>query len=198
MGSGYLTIKASMENDTVPIEGADVLIQDANKRTLYTLKTDASGKTEPVMLYAPDKIYSLNPNYNGMPYSTYRVKVSHPGFVNEIVNGVQIFDTVESLQNLNMTPLVQGENPNHVINIPPHRQVLRMPQSQPGLISRTAGRASERVIIPDFITVHLGKYNQSARNIRVPFPLYIKNVKYKNNQTAQGISSGADFSALVA
>src|SRR5262249_25149749 len=33
-----------------------------------------------------------------------------------------------------------------------------------------------RVIIPEFITVHLGRYNQSARNIRVPFPLYIKNV----------------------
>ena len=34
----------------------------------------------------------------------------------------------------------------------------------------------ERPIVPEFITVHLGKPNAAARNVRVPFAQYIKNV----------------------
>ena len=31
-------------------------------------------------------------------------------------------------------------------------------------------------IVPEFITVHLGKPSAAARNVRVPFSQYIKNV----------------------
>ncbi len=34
----------------------------------------------------------------------------------------------------------------------------------------------DRPIVPEFITVHLGKPNTAARNVRVPFAQYIKNV----------------------
>lgn len=34
----------------------------------------------------------------------------------------------------------------------------------------------DRPIVPEFITVHLGKPNAEARNVRVPFAQYIKNV----------------------
>ena len=34
----------------------------------------------------------------------------------------------------------------------------------------------DRPIVPEFITVHLGKPNVAARNVRVPFAQYIKNV----------------------
>lgn len=34
----------------------------------------------------------------------------------------------------------------------------------------------DRPIVPEFITVHLGKPNAAARNVRVPFAQYIKNV----------------------
>ena len=41
----------------------------------------------------------------------------------------------------------------------------------------TAGRVEREVFIPDFITVHLGApTNASARNVRVPFIDYVKNV----------------------
>ena len=35
---------------------------------------------------------------------------------------------------------------------------------------------TDRPIVPEFITVHLGKPNAAARNVRVPFAQYIKNV----------------------
>ena len=204
MGSGYLKVRVSEANEAIPIEGADVIIKDMSGQILYKLKTDASGVTETVLLYAPDKINTMNPNNIGPKYSIYRVEVYHPGFVSEIINGVQIFDTIESEQNVEMHPFIQGGPTVHVTNIPPHGQVLQLPRNQigppegPATFSETgaavnpaaalsaapeavpearlAGRTMQRVIIPDFITVHLGRYNVAARNIRVPFPLYIKNV----------------------
>ena len=175
MGQGYLTVKASMANEAVPLEGASVVIKDAGGNTLYTLTTDTSGKTAAVALPAPDRAYTLDPGYRGETYSTYRVEVRAPGFVTEIINGVQIFDTQEALEEVEMHPGLAGERTEHIIDIPPHKQMLREPFEQQGRMYR-AGRAMQRVIIPDFITVHLGRYDQAARNIRVPFPLYVKNV----------------------
>ncbi|MCL2512997.1 MAG: peptidoglycan-binding protein, partial [Oscillospiraceae bacterium] len=134
-------------------------------------------RTETVPLYAPDKSLTLNPDYTGDAYSVYRVEVSFPGFVTEIINGVQIFDAVEALQEVEMHPVTGGGDRDHVTNIPPHQQVLNTPRNRQDPPSDPPGRILHRVIIPDFITVHLGRYNDAnARNIRVPFPLYVKNV----------------------
>ena len=173
MGKGSLTVKVGAGYDALPINGANVVIKDDNGSVLYNLKTDMSGRTETVSLYAPDKANTLNPDYTGATYSTYRVEVSSPGLVSEVINGVQIFDTIESLEEVTMHPYVKGEGAAHTVDIPPHEQVLRDQRNQVGA---TSSRVLQRVIIPDFITVHLGRYNVSARNIRVPFPAYIKNV----------------------
>ena len=176
MGLGYLTVKANMANEAVPIEGATVIIREMTGKTLYTLKTDSSGMTETVSLYAPDKVYTLDPRYDGGTYSIYRVEVRAPGFETEIINGVQIFDTITSLEEVSMHPTAQSEPPENILNIPPHLQALLAPRNQQGPVPLSSSRVQRRVIIPDFITVHLGRYNVNARNIRVPFPLYIKNV----------------------
>ena len=267
MGFGFLGVKTSMAYNAVPVANAQVVIKDTNGHPLYTLKTDASGETTAVQLYAPDKIHTMDPYYQGAYYSPYQVEVRAPGFVTEIIKGVQIFDTVEAFEYVNMHPLFPSGSKEHVIIIPPHEQVLRSQKNQQGppasrprfgraeatpvpgpwseadpgswseadpgsefgpesspvstpeeavpvfapmeamqnsdpaeaqqQISDSAearqispispfaasGRSSSigararRVIIPDFITVHLGRYNDtSARNVRVPFPFYIKNV----------------------
>ena len=176
MGSGYLTVKTDIANEAVPVKGATVVIRDANGKTLYTLKTDESGLTNAVRLYAPDKIHTLNPDYKGAPYSTYQIEVKKPGFVTEIIKGVQEFDTVGARQEVEMHPVIKGGETVHITEITPHQQVLTAPRNQQGPTGRADNKVMSRVIIPDYITVHLGKYNVTARNIRVPFPLYVKNV----------------------
>ena len=44
------------------------------------------------------------------------------------------------------------------------------------LLSPLSVPLANEVVIPDFITVHLGTPNAAARNVRVPFKEYIKNV----------------------
>ena len=46
----------------------------------------------------------------------------------------------------------------------------------PGAISETLASRFNTVVIPEYITVHLGTPNSNARNVRVPFTDYIKNV----------------------
>ena len=174
MGACYFTVKVSTANDAAPVNNADVLIKNTNGEILFRLKTDASGRTEPVSLSTPDKILTMDPNYGAPPYSVCRVEVNAPGFVPEVINGVQLFDGVDAVEEVDMHPDWEAHDPINIINIPPHKQVLSEPFDQHG--TNQTARVMPRVIIPEFITVHLGRYNVSARNIRVPFPLYIKNV----------------------
>ncbi|MDR1892720.1 MAG: peptidoglycan-binding protein [Oscillospiraceae bacterium] len=177
MGMGYLTVKASMSNETVPVTDASVFIKNADGDILYSLKTNDSGKTEKVALTAPDKEYSLDPNYDGIPYSVCDVEVSKPGFITKTIKGVQIFDTIESVEEVELHPALENVVSEHVIEISPHKQVLHTSRIQEGSSELAAGRALQWVTIPDYITVHLGSYtNTGARNVRVPFPLYVKNV----------------------
>ncbi|MCL2014179.1 MAG: peptidoglycan-binding protein [Oscillospiraceae bacterium] len=177
MGLGYLIVKTGMANGAVPIKGAKIVISGGEGEVLYTLKTDDSGKTERTALSAPDKNLSLDPNYLGPTYSVCQVEASAPGFITEIINGVQIFDTETAMQEVEMHPVLKDENSVHVTNITPHEQVLSIQKNQEGPSALLSGRTMRRVIVPDFITVHLGHFtNAGARNVRVPFPLYIKNV----------------------
>ena len=178
MGTGYLTVIANMANNSVPVVGAEVLVKDNAGNVMHRLITDESGKTQEVSLFAPDKINTFNPFYKGDYYSTYRVDIKAPGLVSEIINGVQIFDGIHSVEESDMLPITTGTPSYNIINIPAHelsyvpgrKQSVRRPPDPPASPRR-------QVIIPDFITVHLGRYdNPSARNIRVPFPLYVKNV----------------------
>ncbi|MDR0314503.1 MAG: peptidoglycan-binding protein [Oscillospiraceae bacterium] len=173
MGQGDLTVKTSLANEEIPVSDAYVTIKDMNNNVLHTSVTDDSGLTECPDLYAPDKSFSLNPGYTGIPYSECRVSVSKPGYVTEVINGVEIFDTQESILNVDMHPLVTGENPEHVINLPENHLIENPVQNTQ---APRGGRAPRNVFVPDFITIHLGQYNASARNVRVPFALYIKNV----------------------
>ena len=140
------------------------------------------GATEKVGLYAPDKFHTLTPEDTGPFYSTYQVDVMLPGkFITEIIHDVQIFDTVESILPVRMLPLPMNseqlvdeiEIPSTAVGLPIKRDQVGPPVQPTPAFTPFALR---EVVIPDFITVHLGHPNSSARNVRVRFSDYIKNV----------------------
>ena len=125
MEVGYLRVKTIMARGAVPIGGAEVIVKDDFGNTLHRAYTNNAGETESLMLYAPDKNLSLCEGFLGVPYATYRVEVRAEGFVTEIRNGVQIFDTMEALEEIYMTPNFLGLDLIHEIDIPPHKLVWR-------------------------------------------------------------------------
>jgi len=176
MGLGYLRIQVHTGDDALPVTDACVVVKDKFGRILYRLKTDISGSTETVGLYAPDKYHTLNPNDLGPYYSTYEVEVIDPQrFTTEIIHNVQVFDTETSILPIAMLPL--PEVPTQLINevniTPPAIQLPIQRHQETSLIQPFA---LTQVVIPDYITVHLGTPTSSASNVRVKFADYIKNV----------------------
>jgi hypothetical protein len=178
MGTGFLEVVTTAAFGGMPIVGARVAVLSGDT-VLYELVTDESGITETVALEAPPAALTLDPDFDGIPYSVCDVRVEAEGFVTVTIHDVEILDTETSILPVNMNPSMQ-EGEFKEIFTPPHNLVSKeqrrmdVPQeiSAPG----RASRVLSEVTIPEFITVHLDRPDRPARNVRVPFIYYIKNV----------------------
>ena len=175
MGTGYLEVVTDAAIGSLPVANAHVTIY-SGENILHELFTDESGIAAAVPLPAPAKELTLDPEYTGIPYSTYDVRIEAPHMATIVVHNVEILDTITSLLPVNMHPAL-SEDETDVFDIPPNQLVSDETRhmERPGPLAQ--GRVLSEVIIPEFITVHLGRPdNPNARNVRVPFPYYIKNV----------------------
>ncbi|MDR1564942.1 MAG: peptidoglycan-binding protein [Oscillospiraceae bacterium] len=183
MGIGYLKFQTRIGENTIPLQGADITVMDMDSTPIYHLITDENGETTAVSLYAPDKQNTLNPAYSGEEYSTYDVEVTKDGYRPEKIYGVQIFDTVRAVLPINMEPEtdeLRAENSVKETYITENALLEEAPWEQSGPAPAAPSAASSRilpdVVIPEYITVHLGAKNTAAKNVRVKFIDYIKNV----------------------
>lgn len=176
MAAGYLIIQARTAGSAVPLEGVRIKILDSQNKEIYDLTTDANGETEKVSLQTVDRSLSLNPDYTGTPYTIYNIEAEAEGFNNLLVSGVHIFDEETAYQPIMLIPMLENQRVprrNRVI-IGKHGVEMNEQRNQEGpLIDPTILR---QVIIPNPITVHLGRPTATASNVQVPFPDYIKNV----------------------
>ena len=177
MGTGFLEIVATTAEEGLPVAGAKVAVMSGGS-ILYELVTDESGLTETVALEAPAKELTQDMNFEGVPYSVCDVKVEAKDYVTLFIRSVEILDGETSILPVFMEPcLEQGEaqeldvgvhnltsTENRRMDVPPEAPIPTTP------------RVLSEVIIPEFITVRLGRPdNPNARNVRVPFTHYIKN-----------------------
>ncbi|MCL2081074.1 MAG: peptidoglycan-binding protein [Oscillospiraceae bacterium] len=206
MGKGKLKVTLYLGDEARPVGNVKVLIKNpVSGDTLYELTADENGVTPSVELDAPDRENSLDP-YGSMPRSgRYDVHVPpQKGYKHVIVHGVDIFDGETSILPVQMHPAIEGdtraENTDEYF-IPekhgadedngrgqPRRNTARgraplpdPPETAPltaaaGFAVPAASITANDVAIPTHITVHLGSPNAYARNVRVPFADYIKNV----------------------
>lgn len=178
MGTGFLQVIAIAANGAMPVPNARVTIFNGDN-ILYELITDENGVAETVPLEAPAVELTLDPEYNGIPYSICDVKVEAEGFATAIMHGIEILDTETSILPVDMLPkLEEGQvseydTPPHNLVAPPQERFIEGPEPMP---ANPRQRVLSEVIIPEFITVRLGRPdNPNARNVRVPFTYYIKN-----------------------
>ena len=197
MGKGRLILQVRSSHDALPVRDAHVILSSPDGKIRFETHTDANGNTEPLELPAPDKALTLDENYKQPAYSEWHIDVQKEGFVISHILNVEVVDTQLSILPVILQPLVDETNPTREeeINIPPMLPVL--PDSAHSIpYQEDQGRQAvpaafapanphqvpdppveREVFIPDFITVHLGApTNSSARNVRVPFIDYIKNV----------------------
>ncbi|MCL2579773.1 MAG: peptidoglycan-binding protein [Oscillospiraceae bacterium] len=176
MGTGYLKVETRAAGGAIPIAGARVQLLDLAGQVLFEAYTDQNGETPPLELPAPDKSLTLDPGYTQPANSAWIVVVTKAGFVQKRIRGVEVVDTQTSILTVQMQPDIRGNSETEETIIPPIG-LLADDRSQVGNKSGLGQRVLSEVTIPNAITVHLGKpADTGARNVRVPFADYIKNV----------------------
>jgi len=195
MGTGHLILQVRTDEDSLPIANAHVILRDSTGTPLFETFTDANGNTEPLELEAPDKEHTLDENYKQPTYSEWQVDVSKEGFITNHIHNVEIIAGETAVLPVHLHPLVDKPDaardedvfiPPMLPLLPPEAQQIphqadTTRQTVPSIFvpanPHQVPDPPREVFIPDFITVHLGApTNTSARNVRVRFSDYIKNV----------------------
>ena len=107
---GYIRVQAVTSRADIPIANATVTITGTDQngaRTLLSLqRTDESGFTKTVSVQTPALANSLSPDQL-QGWTNVTVTVTHPGFEGIIVDKVQIFPGITTIQKMLLIPLTQ-------------------------------------------------------------------------------------------
>lgn len=114
--TGTLSVRVYASQAELPVQGATVVVTRLAASGKYDLisvqATDSSGMIRPVTVEAPPVAASTEPNspHPGEPFTTCCVWAEHPGYAMLKVDGVQIFCGVDTLQNMELSPIAPGES----------------------------------------------------------------------------------------
>lgn len=176
MKRGYLEVNVYSGTIANPIKNALVTILKDNN-IIAERTTNSDGKTDIISLDTVDKNYSLENQKEVRPYETYDIKVEALGLTTTNIDGVQIFDGIKSIQNVYMTSIDEGITDTSKItpNVlwGNYNQMENVDNDNNQNISPIV---LKEVVIPNEIIVHDGIPSDNAKNYKVPFIDYIKNV----------------------
>ncbi|CAH2212289.1 peptidoglycan-binding domain-containing protein [Tepidibacter aestuarii] len=188
MADGSLLVQVIDRETKTPIPDCRINIYstatDTQKTLAENVPTNISGQTSIINLPAPDIEYSQKPS-DVRPYSDYVVEVIKDGYIDVIVEGVQIFATQISIQTIELdkiqnTRFMRQESEIIVIgantlwgNYPP-----KIPEAPNKVIPPPSGFVVlDYPQVPEYIVVHDGSPDDnSAPNYWVRYKDYIKNV----------------------
>lgn len=105
-GTGTLKLQVYTGRRSVPLARAAVYVTkdfNGSPRVFFSGVTDGDGIVSGIELPAPPRQESQQPE-NAPPYSTYDIYVDAAGYRPEAFKGVPIFDGIQSIQPVSMTP----------------------------------------------------------------------------------------------
>ena len=178
MACGTLQIQTFAARQSSPVPQVTVVVTGSGVE--QTVVTDDSGNAPSLTLPAPACRDSLEEtNETVQPYATVTLTARKEGYRPVTVEGVQIFAGQVTLAPLELIPAESEARAREgeVTVIPPHALYAGNGGSGPAPETYCDGPwILERVVIPQKITVHLGKPAASAQNVTVSFRDYIANV----------------------
>ncbi len=176
MAIGYLTIQVRAAREAVPLSGVQIRIMDGRGNNVYVLSTDENGETQKVPLETVDKSFSRTPCYTGEPFASYSVLARASGFNSLYVSQIPIYEGETALLPMTLIPMQESQRSplQAEISIGKPAVAMQTPRQPEGTVAEPY--VLRQVVIPNPITVHLGRPDSAASNIQVSFPDYVKNV----------------------
>ena len=183
-GRGFITVRSVSARDALPVAGARIrILNEDETETLYTGVTDEDGVSATVEVPCPPKDLSLSEANTVRPYGVFTLYIEHDSYETAVLRGLQVFDGQTSLCD---RPLLPRSNEERTARLggdvdvsvtPPHSLYAGDGGSAEAPISTCAApRVLTQPVVPNYITVHLGKPAVSATDVTVSFRDYIKNV----------------------
>lgn len=113
--TGYLRAQLYTGRQALPVADVAVSIiqkeKDGKEKLIAFRQTDLSGKTERVELITPNLEYSTSPQEE-KGFSSYDVRLCHPAYYSVLIENVQVFSGIESIQEMEMIPLEEFSDPS--------------------------------------------------------------------------------------
>lgn len=181
MMTGTLRVQSFAARFSAPVPDVSVTITnaDAVAPKPYAFSTDSDGIAGDVCLPTPDRELSLNEDNEQRPYSVWNLTAEKNGYQTVTLEGIQVFACEVALVELEMLPLQRLGAPTplpETFDVPPHSLYRPEGPSSQAPVQRCTPRILEAPIIPENVTVHLGRPTSSAQNVTVSFRQYIANV----------------------
>lgn len=112
--SGTLHVRVYASQAEIPVVGAAVIVASRGRDGKYQLislqETDDSGNIKPVRVDAPPAAESTGPEQTEQPFAVVDVWVEHPGYEVMWLEQVQVFAGQQTVQQVELNPLVAGES----------------------------------------------------------------------------------------
>ncbi|MCT4508732.1 MAG: peptidoglycan-binding protein [Tepidibacter sp.] len=188
METGRLLVQVIDSKTKTPISGCRVNIYstetDTQKTLAENLPTNEFGQTPIIDLPAPDLEYSQKPS-DTRPYSTYVVEVIKDGYVDVVVDGIQILATELAIQGIELDKIENTRfmrQETEIVVISEHTLWGVFPPKIPETPNKIIPPPTGFVVldfpqVPEYIIVHDGSPDDdSAPNYWVRYKDYIKNV----------------------
>ncbi|MBD5460859.1 MAG: LysM peptidoglycan-binding domain-containing protein [Lachnospiraceae bacterium] len=176
MAIGYLYFQARTADEAIPLGGVQIQIMDEAGDSVYELTTDENGETQIVSLETVDREFSLDPYYTGATYTGYDVFAQLAGFQSVHISGIPIYDGETAMQPLQLSPMRRAQRSPAVSEIALGAPAVTQQGERSPERPVEEARVLRNVVIPNPITVHLGRPAASAANVQVSFVDYVKNV----------------------
>ncbi len=106
--TGILTVQVYTADQALPVENANVVVTKASgsgEELVKVMKTNRSGKTEPLELSAPPAENSQSPDAIGERFFKYNIRVDYPGYYSMENINVPIFAGQTAIQPFALIPL---------------------------------------------------------------------------------------------
>lgn len=181
--TGTLAVNVTSRAKNTPIADAQITLSYAGEpdTTIEEMTTDSSGQITPIELPAPPVEYSLESTQENQPFSLYNIRIRAQGYRPLLISGIELFSSVEAIQNVTIDPEEYPGETDNTIDIPVNtlfgEYPPKIPENEIKTVEETGEIVLSRVVIPEYIVVHDGPPADSrAQNYYVRYKDYIKNV----------------------
>ena len=167
--TGQYQVTVSDRLNNRPIENARVRISytGAPDSTIEEVATDSSGRTPVIELKTPPLEYSMEP-VEQQPYSEYTIQIEAEGFEPKEIAGSQVLADTLSRQPTTLNVMESSETFQRIV-IPPHTLFYEYPpkieEAEIKPINENGEIVLSKVVVPEYIVVHVGPVNVSAAGI---------------------------------